>query len=162
MFAESRNRRLLGCHRLRRPLGPPAGLQRLRPVACGQRTHGRRNQADVRLSGLRWSERQLCEVLLTLPAPALGQHRRHPAGDCCSPGRTHPTDPIPTVRFLQSCPTPNPAISRSATAKQPFVASGSRPVPVVGRRGSRDSKVHKAEVHRTSAPYCLQPFRIER
>jgi hypothetical protein len=40
-------------------------MQRLEPVAFGQRTHGGRHQADDRRIGLRWSERQLNKVLLT-------------------------------------------------------------------------------------------------
>ncbi len=39
------------------------------------------------------------------------------------------------------------------------MTSGSRPVPVVGRNGPNDSKVSKAEVHRTSDPDWLPSLR---
>ena len=42
-----------------------AATQRQEPVVNRERTHGRRHQADVRLSGLRWSEWHLYDVLLT-------------------------------------------------------------------------------------------------
>ena len=38
----------------------------MEPVDIGERTHGIRHQADVRLGHQRWPERQLYEVLLLL------------------------------------------------------------------------------------------------
>jgi hypothetical protein len=71
-----------------------AEMQRLRPVACGQRTHGWCYLADLQFSGLRWSAWQLYEVLPTQPAPALGQTRWHPVDNCCSPRRTDTAGPL--------------------------------------------------------------------
>ena len=42
-----------------------SALQRVLPVAAGERTHGERHQADVRFGHWRWTERQLYEVQLT-------------------------------------------------------------------------------------------------
>lgn len=40
-------------------------MQRLRPVAVDERTHGQPHQGDVRFGHQVWHERQQCEVLLT-------------------------------------------------------------------------------------------------
>jgi len=40
-------------------------MQRVLPVAAGERTHGERHRADVRFGHWRWTERQLYEVQLT-------------------------------------------------------------------------------------------------
>jgi len=45
--------------------------------------------------------------------------------------RTGASDPYRSIGSLQSCPMPDPALSRFASTKRPFVASGSRPQAVL-------------------------------
>lgn len=42
-----------------------AAMRREESVAAGERTHGKRHQADIRFGHRRWTERQLYEVKLT-------------------------------------------------------------------------------------------------
>jgi hypothetical protein len=66
---ESPLHRLRHTRPLRRMKRPSAvrttALQREESVAAGERTHGKRHQADIRFGHRRWTERQLYEVKLT-------------------------------------------------------------------------------------------------
>lgn len=128
VLAESRDRRLLGCHRMRRCSGPPAGLQRLLSMAPGTSTHGVRRIPAIGPAPTRPGERPVRDVQPTLRAPSPVELVRTTAVFCGELA-------LPTHCRRSTLPEAvgraGLGATRFAPRKLTFVVTGSRPEAVL-------------------------------